>query len=371
MANKIHVLQATGSLRVGGLETVALNIFRYCDKTKYSFDYLVYGDAIEPLESVVEELGGRVFHIPYPHVDVNKYMREMKKIMYEYGPYHVVHAHSLFNSGLVMKAAYEMKIPIRIAHAHSDRRNTEVGLPRRCYNLLMQKLINRYATQKIACSEGAGKYLYGKAYDNSIYIMRNGVDVKRFRFNQDKRNEIKEEFGWSKCKIVGHVGRLSEVKNQKKIINVFNCAYLQDPSLRLIIAGDGELKDVLQRQIDALGLTGVVRLTGTRNDVPALLSAFDVYIMPSLYEGVSISLIEAQASGVHCLVSSNAASPETRLTDCINIMELSESDTMWSNKLLELLGKKRDGKSFETIIEKGYNSPDIVKDMLQLYEGNR
>ena len=102
--------------------------------------------------------------------------------------------------------------------------------------------------------------------------------------------------------------------------------------------------------------------------MPALLSAFDVYMMPSFYEGVSISLIEAQASGVHCLVSSNAASPETRLTNCINIMELSDSDEMWSNKLLELLGKTRNVDSIESVVEKGYNSPDIVKDMIRLYE---
>lgn len=368
MANKIHVLQVTGSLRVGGLETVALNIFRYCDKTKYAFDYLVYGDAVEPLEAIVEELDGRVFHIPYPHIDVNSYMREMKKIMREYGPYDVVHAHSLFNSGLVMKAAYDMKIPIRISHGHSDRRNSKVRLPRQCYNWFMQKLINRYATRKIACSEGAGKYLYGKAYDVSVYIMRNGVDVERFRFDPEKREKIRNEFGWNECKIVGHVGRLSEVKNQKKIIDVFSYAYSQDSSLRLMIAGDGELKETLQHQVDKLGLTDVVRLTGTRNDIPALLSAFDVYIMPSFYEGVSISLIEAQASGVHCLVSSNAASPETRLTDCINIMELSDTDEMWGNKLLQLLDKERNKDSLEAVVKNGYHSPDIVADMLQLYE---
>ena len=214
MANKVHILQVTGSLRVGGLENVAMNIIRYSDKQKYAIDYLVYGEAVEPLEAEVEALGGRVFHIPYPHKGTVKYVLEMKRVMREYGPYDVVHAHSLFNSGFVMKAAYEMGIPIRISHGHSDRRNIKEKCLRDMYNRYMRYLINRYATQRIACSEGAGKYLYGKSYDESVFIMRNGVDAEKFRFDQEKRNAIKREFGWENNRIVGHIGRLAEVKNQ-------------------------------------------------------------------------------------------------------------------------------------------------------------
>lgn len=371
MADKIRVLQVTGSLRVGGLENVAMNIIRYSDRQKYAIDYLVYGDAIEPLEAEVKTLGGHVFHIPYPHKGTAKYVREMKRIMREYGPYNVVHAHSLFNSGFVMKAAYEMGIPVRISHGHSDRRNIKEKFPRNMYNRYMRFLINRYATKRFACSEGAGKYLYGSAYSDDVFIVKNGVDVDKFRFDPEKRAAIKKEFGWENNNIIGHIGRLAEVKNQKKIIDVFNCAYQQNSSLRLIIAGDGELKEMLQRQIDSLGLSEVVRLAGTRNDVPALLSAFDVYMMSSLYEGVSISLIEAQASGVQCLVSSNAASFETRLTDCINTMELSDSDAMWSKKLLELLRMERSINSADIVIEKGYHIPNIVSEEVTFYgDGN-
>ena len=367
MADKIRVLQVPGSLRIGGLETVALNLYRFCDKDKYSFDYLVYGDAVEPLESHVEELGGRVFHIPYPHKGISAYMREMKRIMREYGPYDVVHAHSLFNSGLVLKAAKDMKIPVRISHGHSDRRNTKTAFPRNLYNSLMRFMINRYTTQKFACSEGAGRYLYGKRYDESVHIMNNGVYTDQFKFDPEKRLAIKKEFGWENNKIVGHIGRLAQVKNQKKIIDVFYQAYQKDNSLRLLIAGDGELKETLQQQIDSLGLTVVAKLAGTRRDVPALLSAFDVYMMPSFYEGVSVSLIEAQVSGVHCLVSSNAASAETRLTDCLNIMELTDSDEAWGERVVDLLYKERKTDSAHTIIEKGYHIPDIVTEAVRFY----
>lgn len=371
MADRIRVLQVTGSLRIGGLENVAMNIIRYSDKQKYSIDYLVYGDAVEPLEAEVEALGGRVFHIPYPHKGSAKYVREMKRVMREYGPYDVVHAHSLFNSGFVMKAAYEMGISIRISHGHSDRRNVKVKFPRDMYNRYMRFLINRYATKRFACSEGAGKYLYGSAYNSDVYIVKNGVDAEKFRFDPEKRNVIKQEFGWENNLIVGHIGRLAEVKNQKKIIDVFYHAYQRDNSLRLLIAGDGELKDALQRQIDSLGLAEVAKLAGTRRDVPALLSAFDVYMMPSFYEGVSISLIEAQASGVHCMVSSNAASAETRLTDCLNILELSDSDEVWSRRLVELLGMERKINSADIVIEKGYHIPNIVSEEILFYgDGN-
>lgn len=367
MADKIRVLQVTGSLRIGGLENVAMNLLRHCDKAKYSMDFLVYGDTVEPLEAEVAALGGQVFHIPYPHEGIFRYIQQMKRVMREYGPYDVVHAHSLFNSGFVMKAAFELGIPIRVSHGHSDRRKVKTKFFRNMYNSYMRALINRYATKRFACSEGAGKYLYGDACRKDIYIVKNGVDVEKFRFDPEKRLAIKQEFGWENCKIIGHIGRLAQVKNQKKIIDVFYHAYQQDPSVRLLIAGDGELKDALQQQIDGLGLTEVAKLAGTRRDVPALLSAFDVYMMPSFYEGVSVSLIEAQVSGVHCLVSSNAASAETRLTDCLNIMELRDSDEAWCERVVDLLYKERKTDSAHTIIEKGYHIPDIVTEALRFY----
>ncbi len=367
MKDKIRVLQVTGSLRIGGLENVAMNLFRYCNRQKYAMDFLVYGDAVEPMEAEVEALGGRVFHVPYPHEGVANYVRAMKCVMKENGPYDVVHAHSLFNSGFVMKAAYEMKIPIRISHGHSDRRNTKVIFLRDLYNRYMRYLINRYTTQKFACSEGAGKYLYGKSHNDSVYIMRNGVDVDKFRFNSEKRLTIKKEFGWEDCKIIGHIGRLSEVKNQKKIINIFAEAYKKDNSLRLLIVGDGELKESLQHQINSLELTDVAVLAGARNDTGALFSAFDVYVMPSFYEGVSISLIEAQVSGVHCLVSSNAASIETRLTNCLNIMELVDSDEEWSKRVVSLANKEHVMYTEGKIIEQGYDIKDIVNNAIKQY----
>ena len=371
MAEKIRVLQVTGSLRVGGLETVALNLYRFCDRSQYSFDYLVYGDAVEPLEASVKELGGRVFHIPYPHDGMTAYLREMKRIMREYGPYDVVHAHSLFNSGFVMKAARELNIPVRISHGHSDRRKTKTAFPRSLYNNFMRFLINRHATQKVACSEGAGKYLYGKKYDENVYIIRNGVDVAKFSFDPEKRMAIKKEFGWENNKIVGHIGRLAEVKNQKWIIQTFANAYQKDSSLRLLIAGDGPLRETLQTQINELGLSDVAVLAGTRTDVPALLSAFDVYVMPSFYEGVSISLIEARSSGVHCLVSSNAASQETRLTDCLHILELSDSEDVWASKVAQLANQVRVTDSAQQVRAGGYDIAEIVKNAVLLYGGRK
>lgn len=369
MAQKIRILQVPGSLRVGGLETVAVNLYRFCDRSKYAFDYVVYGDAVEPLEAVVEELGARVFHIPYPHKGVGAYLKALKKIMANYGPYDVVHSHSLFNSGLVMLAAKQMKIPMRISHGHSDRRNTKSPLPRRLYNEAMRLLINRYTTQKVACSEGAGKYLFGKKYDENVYIIRNGVHVDNFLYDPEKSRKVRAEFGWEQNKLVGHIGRLAPVKNQKRIIEIFALAYQRDPSLRLLIAGDGELKEELQSEIDRLGLSQVAVLAGTRTDTPALMSAFDVYMMASIYEGVSISLIEAQSSGVNCLVSTGAATAETRITPCLHLLELEESNEVWAAKLLELANSDRIPNSGEKVKESGYDIVQIVKNATALYGG--
>lgn len=367
MSKKIRILQVTGSLRMGGLENVAMNIFRYADKDKYEFDFLVYGDKEEFFEREVRELGGRVYHISYPHNNPVKYMREMRQIMKEHGPYDVVHSHSLFNSGFVMAAAKKENIKIRIAHGHSDRRKIKQSFFRESYNNFMRYLINKYVTKRFACSSGAAMYLYGEKYSSDCYIVNNGVDVKKFVFNVEERNKIRDELNLNGCKVVGHVGRLVNVKNQEKIIDVFSYAYKQDRSLRLVIAGDGELKVQLQSKIDSLGLHNVANLIGIRSDVSSLLSAFDVYMMPSFYEGVSVSLIEAQASGVPCLVSSQAASLETRLTECINMLDVNDSVELWGDNLLSLVNAERMICASEAIIEKGYNIPDIACKVLKWY----
>ena len=310
-----------------------------------------------------------MFHIPYPHKGVTAYMKALKRIMADYGPYDVVHSHSLFNSGFVMKAAKEMKIPVRISHGHSDRRNTKVSATRRVYNEAMRFLINRYTTQKVACSEGAGKYLFGKKYDENVYIIRNGVYVDSFQYDPALSQKIKAEFGWEDCKLVGHIGRLAPVKNQKWILQVFALAHQQNPSLRLLIAGDGELKEELQAEIDRLGLANVAVLAGTRTDTAALMSAFDVYMMASIYEGVSISLIEAQSSGVNCLVSTGAATTETRITECLHLLELTESAETWAGKLLELANKDRCTHTGEKVKASGYDIVQIVANATALYGG--
>lgn len=369
MAEKIRVLQVPGSLRVGGLETVAVNLYRFCDREKYAFDYVVYGDAVEPMEAVVESLGARVFHIPYPHEGMGAYLKALKKVMKDYGPYDAVHSHSLFNSGFVMLAAKQMKIPVRIAQGHSDRRNTKPSLPRRLYNGAMRCLINRYATQQVACSEGAGKYLFGKKYSEKCYILRNGIHVDSFRYDAESGRRLKAEFGWEDKLLVGHIGRLAPVKNQKWILEVFALAYEKNPDLRLLIAGDGELKDQLQAEIDRLGISQVAVLAGTRTDTAALQSAFDVYMMASFYEGVSISLIEAQASGVNCLVAESAATPDTRVTDCLHLLSLSDPAEVWAEKLLQLMHQPRSTDSWKRVKESGYDIVQIVQDSGTLYGG--
>lgn len=368
MDKMIRVLQVTGSLRVGGLENVAMNIFRFCDKNKYKFDFLVYGEKVEPFEQEVWSLGGRVFHIPYPHKGIRKYVKAMKKVMVENGPYDVVHSHSLFNSGFVMKAAYQTGIPIRISHAHSDRRNVKSKLPRAIFNDYMRFLINKYATKKFACSEGAGRYLYKDGYDDNVFKVKNGVFVSKFIYNEEARKRIKTEFNWESNKIIGHIGRLAPVKNQMKIINAFSYAYTKDSSLRLLIVGDGELRSQLQSRIDELGLGSVAILAGTRSDVSDLLSAFDVYVMASFYEGVSVSLIEAQSSGVQCLVTPKAAAQETRLTKCLSVIELEKSDEDWANKLIELSKCGRVDSASDEILSAGYDIVDIVSKELEFYE---
>lgn len=319
MEEPIRVLHCVAGLGRGGYETFIMNVYRNIDRTKVQFDFLYSFDGVFVEE--IKQLGGRVYQIPFitqrgPFV----YRRAVCNFFREHREYKIVHSHMDKFSGLIMECAKEYGIPVRISHSHSVK--NEGGL---LFNLVKNyygKKILPNCTEKMGCSAEAYQWLFGS--EDALLIMRNGVDTAKF-VNRDKRD--KKQF------VVTNVGRFVEVKNHDFLIDVFDELYRLDSSARLVLAGTGALMEKVQKKVQTMGLSSAVTFLGDCNDVPGLLAAADVLCMPSLFEGLPVSLIEAQSAGVPCVISDTIPS-EVDLTGTVTFLSLKDTPKKWAEALL-------------------------------------
>lgn len=366
MMKKIKIMQVIGALRIGGAENVAMNICRYLDKNKYQCDFLVFGDNVGDYENEAIELGSNIIHIPLPYDNYKNYYDNLKKVLKE-GGYDIVHSHVLLNNGLVMKAAYDVNITKRISHSHSTDSGRKANFKYKLYESIMKYLINKYSTHVLACGIDAGNYLYGKKFFlKKGVIINNGIDTQKFKYDNESRNKITSEFDIEKKLVIGHVGRLAEVKNHKFLLEVFYEFKKIEPNSVLLIVGDGELREAIEKKIESLGINMDVIITGLRLDVSDLMQAMDVFVFPSLYEGLPLTIIEAQSSGVKCLVSSNVTT-EVKVTDLVTFMSLENQAEIWARKVLEISKYQRFDMS-EELTEKGFDICTTIKELETLYE---
>ncbi|MBR3836882.1 MAG: glycosyltransferase family 1 protein [Clostridia bacterium] len=363
MADKIRVLVITGSLNIGGMEAVAMNIARYSDREKFQFDFLVYGDEEHAYEKEAKSLDCRVIHCPFPHKNPLATVGNIRHIIRNNGPYDIVHSHLLFNSGLAMKAAYKEHVPVRITHSHTNRVAPNPSKVRRIYESLMRRYIKAYATTWYACSEKAGQYLFGKTFLEKGHILRNGIYLSQYQIGQDVVEQYKADLRLDNCKVIGQVGSLVPVKNHTFSLQLFFELRKTRKDVKFLIIGGGELEESIRKQIYDMGLETAVLMLGKRSDIPELLNTIDVFLMPSFYEGVSVALMEAQAAGLPCVVSETAYAPEVRVTEQVSSLSLNADKDQWIAALLHAMDQERFTDSYKSISAKGYNIADIVAEL--------
>ena len=256
---KIKVLHVVGQLRIGGAETVAMNIYRYIDRSKYELHYLVYSDYKGDYEEEVEKLGGQVIHVKYMQgMTIKRYKDLLVKVNRENGPYKIIHAHMMFHNGMVLEAARQAEIPVRISHAHStdDGGNKKYffqRIIRFLYCSISRKYINRSATKLISCGQKAGEFLYGKKeFHKRGILIKNGIDFDTFKYNEEIRRYMRKKYCLDNFTVFGCIGHLEDVKNQEYLIKLIS-KYKED-NTKLIFLGDGELRETLQEQVIVSGL---------------------------------------------------------------------------------------------------------------------
>lgn len=335
MVPPIRVAQIMGYMNGGGVESVVMNYYRHIDHSRIQFDYIVCDGSTTVPRNEIEALGGRVFMVP-PYSRVVEYQRNLESLFREQG-WTIVHSHMNALSVFSLRAAKRAGVPIRIAHSHSSNGGGKGEFARDLAKGLLKNFSRRYPTDMLACSRIAGDWLYGK--DADYIVLPNAVDVASFAPNRALREEMRKSLGINEDTFVlGHIGRVVPPKNHEGLISIFKEVLAIESESLLLIVGDGPLLKETETKVGQLGIADKVRFLGQTSDVRSFYQAFDVFCLPSVYEGLPVVAVECQASGTPILVS-NAVTEEAAITSILEFEALSSTPAKWAGHLLAMRGK--------------------------------
>lgn len=361
---KIKVLIISSKLHIGGAEKVAADIGFNADTNIFEIHYLVFGDKIGEYESELEKCGCKIIHIPEPSESFANYLKNLKKLIRKYR-YSVIHAHTMFNIGWAMALGKLCGVPIRIAHAHSQLLE-ERSLKTRIYEAVMRFLILTCSTDLVSCGKAAGERLYGKkAFKKKGQLILNGTDCKSFAYSEEKRKIIRAELGLEDAFIIGHAGHLAPVKNQSFLIELMPDILKKNPNSFLMLLGEGPDKAKLEQKIAELHLEENIIMTGNVRNVADYISTMDVFAFPSLYEGMPLTLIEAQSNGLPCIVSDKIPK-DVFITDIVKAVSLNDKSE-WISSILNARCTAPEQYN-EIISSSGFDTENAMNKIYKIYE---
>ena len=344
-----------------------MNYYRNMDRSKIQFDFICDEDSTNIPYEEIEKLGGKVIICP-PYQKVFAYQKFLIKLFKE-KKYDIVHSNINALSVFPLRVAKKAGVPIRIAHSHSTSNPKE--WKKTLIKNMLRPFSKKYANVYFACSELAGRWLFGnKTFDEGkVTIINNAIDVEKFVYNEDIRKKVRNELK-EKCKseinddtlVVGHIGRFVKQKNHEFLIDIFNEIHKRKENSVLILAGQGPLQKEIEEKVNNLGLQDCVLFLGQRNDANELYQAMDVFVLPSLYEGLGMVLIEAQYAGLKCFCS-EALPKEAYISNFLTEINLSESPSNWAKKIIDEQNGFTRKDMTEELIDSGY---DIKKEAKKL-----
>ena len=326
-----RILQVVTHMNRGGLETMLMNYYRNIDRERIQFDFLTHRPYDGDYGEEIKQMGGNVYHLPVLNPFSSSYKSELKHFFESHPEYQIVHVHQDCLSGVILKVAQACGVKVRIAHSHSSSQDKDVKYP---IKLLYRQFIPRYATDLLACGKDAGEWMFRGA---EFRILNNAVDTKLYTADQKKRDALRDQLGIAADGfVVGHVGRFCPPKNHTFLIDIYYQIKKIEPEARLVLVGEdsGEIADRIKEKVKKLHLEDSVIFTGVRSDVADLLQAMDVFLFPSLYEGLPVTLVEAQASGLPCLISDKVP-PDCKITDLVQQLPLSVGADAWAKAAIE------------------------------------
>ena len=326
----IRVLQCVNNIHRAGLETMLMNYYRAIDREKIQFDFLVHRQERSDYDDEIESLGGRIYRAPklYPW-NYPAYFAYMRNFFREHPEYKIVHSHIDAMSYLPLLAAKRANVPIRIAHSHNTAIDLDFKYPmKQLFRFGIKNVANRY----VACGEEAGKFLFG---DKAFRLIPNAIDASHFLFDEEVRSIKRKELGIEGRFVVGHVGRMSYQKNHSFLIDIFEELTNRCENSALILIGIGERETEIRQKVNRRNLSDRVLFLGKRSDVKDLYQAMDVFLLPSLFEGLPVVGVEAQFSGFPCIFSDKVPH-EVQISEKCQFVELNQSADVWADEVLRL-----------------------------------
>ena len=339
---QLRILHALGPMGPGGIETWLLNVLKNIDGHQLQFDFCTFGHQLGLYAPEVQKAGGKILRCPRAR-NLWSFQQRFRRILRE-GNYDVVHSHVHLFSGAVLRWAKAERVPVRIAHSHTTQDDAPSTCTRRCYRRLMKSWINRCATHGLAASRLAAAQLFGEKWqaDHRFRVLHYGIDLQAFQ-QPIVRDEVRRELNIpDKAAVVGHVGSFIAPKNHHFLLEVVREVLNRRPEVHCLLVGDGPLLRGIQAQTRVAGLSGNVHFVGTRTDVPRLmLGAMDAFVFPSLWEGLPVSLLEAQAAGLPCVVSETVTNEGTILPEQVTYLPLSSGPKDWAARTIGILNRGR------------------------------
>jgi glycosyltransferase involved in cell wall biosynthesis len=364
-ATPLRVLHVFNRMDRGGAETWIVNVMRRIDRERFRFDFLLESDEPGAYDDEIRALGGALHRAGSPRNPL-RFARAFRRTARERGPFDVIHSHVHHASGPILALAAWQGIPARIAHSHSDLRavHGRSSTVRRGYDRGTEALIGRFATAGLATSRGAAASLFGERWeaDGRWRVVPCGIDLEPFARPVD-RQATRARLGLPPdALVVGHVGRFAPMKNHAVLVDVFARVRDRRPDARLLLVGDGPLRDKIERKVDALGLREAVVFAGSRADVPELLrGAMDVFVFPSVYEGLGLAIVEAQAAGLPCVIANGVPPEATVVPDLIQRRDLAESPEQWAATILMHHGARHERGAHAAIDRAILESPYTIR----------
>lgn len=363
----IRILHVVTSLDRGGLENMIMNFYRKLDREKVRFDFLVHKRTENGFEAEVESLGGRIFELPEKRSvkNLRKYLRALEEFFLSHREYKIVHCHINALSAFPLYAAKRAGVPVRILHSHTSK--TETGC-KWLFKEVLKPFARRFCNFRFACSESAGRYLFGKraAERGDVIVVKNGIDCERFAFDGETRAVMRKRLSLSSDETVFcHVGRFDKYKNQGFVVEILSELKKDGVAARALFLGDGEDFEKVKALSKKLKVEESVLFAGVVSNVSDYLQAADVFVFPSVFEGLPLTLVEAQANGLFVFASS-AISKECDLSGRVRFLPLESGAALWAKEIeKEMPFVRRD--SAQKIRSAGYDSAQSAKFLERFY----
>lgn len=360
-----RVLHVVDSMGMGGIQSFIMNVYRTINKDEYQFDFLLNRHVENSYEKEITELGGSIYFVPSRHKGILKNRIALNDFFMNHPEYTTIHMHE--SSLSYIEPLIQAKKNGRYAIIHSHSTGVNNSIIHRILHEINKKRIHKYADCCIACGGLAREWMYGhtKVFDQSI-IITNGIDIKKYAYDNETREKYRKEFGLEGKYVIGHIGRFNRVKNHDFLIDIFSEVLKIRNEAVLMLVGDGDLRNEITEKVNNLGLNEKVLFLGARKDISSILQAIDVLVLPSFYEGFPVTVVEAEAAGVP-VVMSDVITDEVMNKSNIIKSSLKASASKWAEKICEHHDRVIDNSS---LYEVGLDITETTKKLIQIYAGN-